>query len=53
MSDGNVIAVSFAQNRLIGSLFDAEDAEDEGSVLAAISDRVGPGMTVVIAEVSE
>jgi uncharacterized membrane protein len=38
---------------LIGSLFDLDEATDEGSVLAAISNTVRPGKTVVIAELSE
>jgi uncharacterized membrane protein len=47
------VLIGGATGLLIGSLFDLEDTEDEGSVLAAISDTVGPGKTVVIAEVSE
>jgi uncharacterized membrane protein len=47
------VLIGGATGLLIGSLFDSEDASDEGSVLAAISNTVSPGKTVVIAELSE
>jgi uncharacterized membrane protein len=47
------VLIGGATGLLIGSLFDVEDASDEGSVLAAISSTVGPGKAVVIAELSE
>jgi uncharacterized membrane protein len=47
------VLIGGATGLLIGSLFDVEDAADEGSVLAAISNSVRPGKTVVIAELSE
>jgi uncharacterized membrane protein len=47
------VLIGGATGLLIGSLFDLEDATDEGSVLAAISNTVSPGRTVVIAELSE
>ena len=47
------VLIGGALGLLVGSLFDMEDAEDEGSVLAAISNTVSPGKTVVIAELSE
>ena len=47
------VLIGGATGLLIGSLFDMEDTEDEGSVLAAISDTIGPGKTVMIAELSE
>jgi uncharacterized membrane protein len=47
------VLIGGATGLLIGSLFDMEDNEDEGSVLAAISDTAGRGKTVLIAELSE
>jgi uncharacterized membrane protein len=47
------VLIGAATGLLIGSLFDLEDAADEGSVLATISNTVNPGKTVVIAELSE
>jgi len=47
------VLIGGATGLLVGSLFDIEDAEDEGSVLAAISNTVSPGRTVVIAGLSE
>ena len=47
------VLIGGATGLLVGSLFDAEDAQDEGSVLAAISNTVSPGKTVVIAELTE
>jgi uncharacterized membrane protein len=47
------VLMGAATGLLIGSLFDLEDAADEGSVLATISNTVNPGKTVVIAELSE
>jgi uncharacterized membrane protein len=47
------VLIGGATGLLIGSLFDLEDATDEGSVLATISNTVSPGKTVVIAELSE
>jgi uncharacterized membrane protein len=47
------ILIGGATGLLIGSLFDSEDAADEGSVLAAISNAVKPGQTALIAELSE
>jgi uncharacterized membrane protein len=47
------VLIGGATGLLVGSLFDLDDAEDEGSVLAAISNTVSPGKTVVIAALSE
>jgi uncharacterized membrane protein len=47
------VLIGGATGLLIGSLFDAEDTADEGSVLAAISTAVSPGKTSLIAELSE
>jgi uncharacterized membrane protein len=47
------VLIGGATGLLIGSLFDLDDAVDEGSVLAAISNTVSPSKTVVIAELSE
>jgi uncharacterized membrane protein len=47
------VLIGGATGLLIGSLFDMEDATDEGSVLAAISNTTSPGKTVVIAQLSE
>jgi uncharacterized membrane protein len=47
------VLIGGATGLLVGSLFDVEDASDEGSVLAAIATTVSPGKTVVIAELSE
>jgi uncharacterized membrane protein len=47
------VLIGGATGLLVGSLFDVEDASDEGSVLAAIATTVSPGKTVLIAELSE
>lgn len=47
------ILIGGATGLLIGSLFDADDAEDTQSVLAEISKSVRPGRAALIAEVSE
>lgn len=47
------VLIGGATGLLIGSLFDIDDAQDEGSVLAAVSNMVSPGKTVVIGELSE
>src|ERR1700689_3181316 len=38
---------------LVGSLFDVQDEAEEGSALAAISSKIQPGQTVLVAVVSE
>ena len=47
------VLIGGATGLLVGSLFDLEDADDEESVLAEISNTVRPGQTVLLAEVSE
>jgi uncharacterized membrane protein len=47
------VLIGGATGLLVGSLFDLEDADDQESVLAEISNTVRPGQTVLLAEVSE
>jgi uncharacterized membrane protein len=47
------VLIGGATGLLVGSIFDLEDSDDEGSVLAEISNTVKPGQTVLLAVVSE
>ena len=47
------VIIGGATGLLIGSLYDIDDADDTESVLAQISSAIGPGQTVVLAEVDE
>ena len=47
------VLIGGATGLLIGSLYDAEDADEAESVLATISSAVRPGQTVVLAELDE
>lgn len=47
------VLIGGATGLLVGSLFDLDDSADEGSVLAAISNTVRPGQTVLLAVVDE
>jgi uncharacterized membrane protein len=47
------VLIGGATGLLIGSLFDLDDTADEGSVLAAISNTIRPGQTVLLTIVDE
>ncbi|HUE27814.1 MAG TPA: DUF1269 domain-containing protein [Solirubrobacteraceae bacterium] len=47
------VLIGGATGLLIGSLYDADDADDTESVLAEISSAIKPGQTVVLADVDE
>jgi uncharacterized membrane protein len=47
------VLIGGATGLLIGSLYDVDDAEETGSVLAEMSRAIRPGQTVVLAEVEE
>ena len=47
------VLIGGATGLLIGSLFDLDDTADEGSVLAAISNTIRPGETVLLTVVDE
>jgi uncharacterized membrane protein len=47
------VLIGGATGLLVGSLFDLEDADDQESVLAEISNAVKPGQTVLLAVVAE
>jgi uncharacterized membrane protein len=47
------VLIGGATGLLVGSLLDLDDSADEGSVLAAISNTVRPGQTVLLAVVDE
>lgn len=47
------VLIGGASGLLIGSLFDLDDTADEGSVLAAISNTIRPGQTVLLTVVEE
>ena len=47
------VLIGGATGLLVGSLYDVADAVDADSVLAQISSAIGPGQTVVLAEVDE
>ena len=47
------VLIGGATGLLIGSLYDADDADETESVLAGISSAIRPGQTVVLAELEE